>query len=495
MSDSEKTFTQAELNAAIQQAAVLSANADANNAQVIRARNDRMNGGGYDHADTLHNVFFDFGYPAELTFFNFWNMYRRFGMAKRVVNIFPEVTWITPPTIEANETFTRDLDLIIERLSLWQRVKGLDTRQRVGQYAGFFMRVKDGKKTSDPMEGKLNGSNALVDIMPLYESQLKPLDHDTDVDSPRFGQPTTYQFHGGSVGTRNPRETSTITIHYTRIVIAAEGADNGGIYGISELEAPYNSLMDARKIIGAGGEGFYKNAAQSIIFELKDSASASQNIKTLAAFNENYDDFSRNRTRRAIWTPGLTPTVLQSDLANPKEFLMGAINDIAAASSVPATILIGQQTGRLASSEDSRAMLSAAQSRRVNWVTELIKDTLDWFITYGILPSAEYTVEWDDLLALSDTEKLANVGLMADANQKQFQSGGQPVYSSKEMRDASGYEPEVEPDLEDDEGDEGVKDDDKLIKDEGGFSQNKARPDCHCCGDEHRLDCHVCGIQ
>ncbi|MCK5666845.1 MAG: hypothetical protein KAI17_25325, partial [Thiotrichaceae bacterium] len=60
---------------------------------------------------------------------------------------------------------------IIDNLNLWQRMKGADTRQRVGRYAGIFMRVRDGLSPELPLESKLPGVGALVQMIPLYESQ------------------------------------------------------------------------------------------------------------------------------------------------------------------------------------------------------------------------------------------------------------------------------------------------------------------------------------
>ena len=55
---------------------------DAGDTAGIRKRIGALISGGYDFSDTLHNVFLDFGYPMQLKFSNFWNMYRRFGIAK-----------------------------------------------------------------------------------------------------------------------------------------------------------------------------------------------------------------------------------------------------------------------------------------------------------------------------------------------------------------------------------------------------------------------------
>ncbi|MCK5127699.1 MAG: DUF1073 domain-containing protein [candidate division Zixibacteria bacterium] len=405
-----------------------------------------MSGTNYT-GDTLHQIALDFGYPDQLSFQNFWNMYRRFGIAKNVVELKVDTGWMSPPKVEGSEQFNKDLEKVIESQNLWLRTKGLDTRQRVGRYAGMFMRVRDGKKPDQPIAGKLSGTASLVQMIPLYESQLEVVSTEQDPMADDFGLPTMYQFRGAAEGNRNKDDLSSFNIHPDRIVIAAEDADNGGIYGISALEAPYNSLMDLRKIIGAGGEGFYKNASKDVVFNLKEGASAKGNEALLDKFNEQYDDFVHNRARRAMWTPGMEAKTLDSSLANPKEYLFNALYDVAAAEKTPATIIIGQQTGRLASGEDSRSFLSTVGSRQENFQTELVMNHINWMIKFGILPFSEYTVEWDDLLASSDKEKLDNAKEMSTINKEQFGAGKGTVFESEEIREAAGFETEPDDDL------------------------------------------------
>lgn len=406
--------------------------------------------GGYDNADTMHNVYLDFGYPDSLSFSNFWNMYRRFGIAKNIIDLPVDAAWMTAPVVEGkNELFNKQLEELVKRLKLWHRVKGLDTRQRVGRYAGMFMRIKDGEMPDKPIKGKLAGPSNLVEMIPLYENQLKVLETNNDLTSVDYGKPKMYQFSSGAVGNRNENAQDSFSIHPSRLIMAAEGADDGSIYGVPILEAAYNSLMDLRKIIGAGGEGFYKNASQTIVFELKDLASANVNKELLDSFNEIYDDFQKDRSRRGLWTPGLDPKVLQSNMINPEQFFMSALNDVAAAVNIPSTILIGQQTGRLASNEDSRSFLSMVNSRRSNFISELVSDVIDWFIQYGVLPNSDYGVYWDDLMALSKTEKLDNARKMADINRENYQSGGQMVFAEEEIRVQAGFKGDEVPEVED----------------------------------------------
>lgn len=437
-------------------ASELLANSSGNTAADIRRQMAAVISGGYDGGDTLHNVYLDYGYPCQLKFSNFWNMYRRFGVAKNVIELPVDTGWMSNPIIEANEQFTKELDLLSNRVKLWTKLRGLDTRQRVGRYAGLFVRVRDNKKASEPLEGDLSGQAAVMELTPLYESQLEIIEHDNDPTSETFGQPKMIQYNQSLVGDRNEETNNTVQIHPSRIIFTSESADDGWIYGIPVLEPIYNSLMDLRKVIGGGAEGFYKNAAQSIVFDLVDPAKSAAYKDQLTKFNEQYDEFTQDRFRRSMWTPGMKANVLDSPLTDPKEFFNVALNDIAAGSQIPATILIGQQTGRLASDEDSQHFLSIVQSRREEYQTDLTMEVLTWLMDNGALPKSEIEITWDDLLARSDKEKLDNASKMAVVNKDQFLSGGASVFSEEEIREAGGYEPEELPDPGNEELDEEI---------------------------------------
>lgn len=443
----DKKYSSVEVNEFITNA-VQSALAANSVDQGMRQRIAQAISGGYDWSDTLHNIYLDYGYPFTLDFFKYWNMYRRFGVARRVVELYPDQTWSDDPIVVGNDgAFNRDLKKLNETLGLWRRLKGLDTRQRVGRYAGLFMRVRDGKKPNEAIDGKLSGLAALVDMIPLYESQLEVSTIQDDPQEDDFGMPTMYQFNGGTVGDRNEKSGASFQIHPSRIIIASEDSDNSGIYGISALESVYNSLMDLRKILGAGGEGFYKNAAQSIVMNLKDPEKAtSVTVKKLEKFNDEVDDFMRDRMRRSLWTLGMETDALQSNLVNPKDFAMNSLYDISAGSNIPVALLIGNQTGRLAGDQDTEGFLSQVQSRRLDFGTDIVKAAVNWMIKWGVLPSSTYETEWPDAMAPSDEKKLGNAESMSTINKTQFESGGNVPFTGEEIREAAGFEPVVDPD-------------------------------------------------
>lgn len=405
--------------------------------------------GQYDNADTMHHIYKDFGYPETITFENLWNMYRRFGVAKGVVDILVDLTWVDAPTIESdNEQFLNEFKQLVEEKYLWSRLKGLDKRQRVGRYAGLFVQIKDGKTPNMPV-GSLSGIKSIVKLVPLYEGQLEVMTTDTDPLSETYDEPTMYLYKSKGIGSRNEDSSQSFEIHPSRLIMAAEGADDGSIYGISSLECVYNDLMDLRKISGSGGEGYYQNTRNAPVFKADDEFSGEDNEEALA---EAIDEWLSKHRKRLV-LKGIEPKFPNIQLTDPKEFYQNTINNIAAGSGIPSAFLIGQQTGRLASDKDSRHLMTLAQSRRDNFLTLLVECFLDWCIEHAVLPMAEYEVCWGDLLTLSDDEKVEVVSKMSAINEKQFRSGGQPVFTEEEMRERAGYsiEPEDMPDETDPE--------------------------------------------
>jgi len=410
-------------------------------AQTIR---ESIVSGGYDNADTMHQIYEDFGYPNSIGFEGFWNMYRRFGLAKAVVDMLVDLTWVDAPTIKSeSKVFVGEFGDLVRNTHLWNRMKGLDRRQRVGRYAGMFIQIKDGKRPDKPV-GILNGISAIVKLVPLYEGQLEVQSAELDVMKPNYGEPTLYKFNGSGTGSRDEHKSNSFSIHPSRLLMAAEGADDGSIYGIPALESIYNDLMDVRKITGAGGEGYYQNTRNAPVFTADDDFSDPDDETELA---DAIDDWLSKHRKRLV-LKGIKPQYPNIQLTDPKEFYQNAINNIAAGSGIPSAFLIGQQTGRLASDKDYSHLMTIAQSRRDNFLAILIKSFVDWCILYKVLPMEEYEIKWGDLLTLSDFEKVEVVDKMASANEKQFRSGGQPVFSEEEMRERAGleFEPEDMPD-------------------------------------------------
>lgn len=412
----------------------------------------------FNTADTKHNTAWNsYGYKNELGFEDFYTMYNRFGIAHAVVDMPVDKCWQDHPCIvedkdEHDQTaWEKEFEVFCKRHRLWHRLKGLDWRQRLSRYAGLIMFVRDGKEMSEPLEGRFKPDD-LADIRPVVEFQLYPTVWDEDPTSIRYGQPIMYQFNEQELGDSNQHSGRSVQIHHTRVIVWAEGADDGTIYGRSALEPVFNSLVTLEKLIGAGGEGFWKNARAPMTLDINQDADLNSLAQMLGtgieglpdALNEQVEGFQRDMDQM-LALQGIEAKPLQVDLAQPKEFFEIALNDVAAGGnpSIPATILTGQQTGRLASDEDQSQWAQVNESRRENWLDMAIEDTIRRFMQLGFVkPLAEFYIEWPSLQEPSPKDKLERAKMMATTNKELAGTGLGIAFEVDEIRAMAGdYDP------------------------------------------------------
>lgn len=406
---------------------------------------------GHDpRADTKHDkAWLDYGYPDTLTFYMMWHMWRRHPIAKQVCQLPIDYCWIDHPKIlegdddSHNETaYEKAFSKMCKRLNLWARVKAGDLYQRPGRYSGLIMVVADGKDPSMPIE-KVS-VDKVINIKPAFEGQLEVTTVDENRQSPRFQQPETYQFREIDTGARSRWDKENTTIHWTRVITMAEGADDGGIYGISCLEPIFNALLDWTKIQGAGGEGFWRAAAQKFVLKAASDTGAQNptddELDTLADMLT--DMFSGLDSMPFLGNMDIQP--LDTNMPNPQYFTAHTEKSISAGSGYPSKIIFGSQTGVKAGDEDTGQMHKLMQSRRENYLTEEVMSVVDWFDKFTDLKKPEeVTVKWSDLTAPSMDKKIELVKGMVDANQKSIASGATAApFGLNELREALGYEPD-----------------------------------------------------
>jgi hypothetical protein len=197
--------------------------------------------------------------------------------------------------------------------------------------------------------------------------------------------------------------------------------------------------MDLRKISGSGGEGFYQNTRSAPVITTKDGFKAPSDKEGKAALEKEIDDFLGKWQKKFV-SQGLEFNYPNIKLDNPKEFADISWSNISAGSKLPSDEIRGTQTGVLAGDKNSKSTLRRMNSRRENFLNELVTDVIDWMILYRVLPASTFEIVWDDLLSSSDDEKLTLGDKMASINEKSFRAGLSAVFSEDEIREASGYE-------------------------------------------------------
>jgi len=396
----------------------------------------------------------DYGYPRQVTFDDLWSMYKRNGIGHAGVVRHIEKTWSSYPEIKESAephdptNWERGLNQMIRRLNLWNMMKGADERNRVGQYAGLILILRDNKRLDEPVDRVPGGFDGLARVIPAFESQLDPVRWDTDPASPDYGQPTMYYFQETQIGHRKDEAPGrSVQVHPDRVVIWAEGADDGSIYGKPALEAGYNDPVTMEKIAGAGGEGFWKTARAAMSLDIDKDANLQNLARMLGTdvdgipdkIEEVMTEFNSGADK-SLLLQGIEPKPMSVNLPDPKEFFSIALQSFAASVSIPIPILLGHQTGERASTEDANEWATTIMSRRESFVIPMIEHVMDRLMQFGVVPQSEIYVEWQDLNAPSLGEQLDNAKKMADIN-KANQGMGVEVYTTDEMREQTDHEP------------------------------------------------------
>jgi hypothetical protein len=373
----------------------------------------------YGSRDTKHpKAWEDYGYKTELEFEDHYQMYRRFGIAKAGIKMPVNMCWKTFPTIMEGQEGDADarneptpwestIKSIFKSLKLMRKLKRVDEFQRVGHYGAFVVQVRgtgDQPDWGKPLD-KIR-ADQVVKFIPLYEVQLEPTEWDSNKKSERYGEPVMYQFQESKLNdsTVQDNRLRVVTVHHSRVIIFAEGADDESIYGVPANEAGFNDLITMEKIIGAGGEGFWKSAKMPTVYTNTNKDAPAPLPAEIDEMDAAIKDFAEG-VDKYLMTGGLDPKVLSSVMSDPKEPFSIALQSYSASIEVAGKLLVGSQEGKLASEEDARFTMSAMQSRREDFGTIMVQSCVDWMFVHGIINKSEYYVEWDDLLAPSDKDK------------------------------------------------------------------------------------------
>ncbi|WP_106478120.1 anti-CBASS protein Acb1 family protein [Phytohalomonas tamaricis] len=413
----------------------------------------------------------DYGYPDTLDFTNFYSMFQRNGIARAGVMRAVEKTWETDPwLVEGQEgddphsdwtPWEKAVQKVFRETHLFNRLNAADWRGRVGRYAALYLVFADGQHPDQPVS---NG-RALLKAQPIFESQLTVTSWITDPASPDYGMPAMYQFNQAALGNENPGAHESLQIHPDRIHIIAEGADDDSIYGMSALEPGFNDLLTIEKIIGAGGEGFWKAARGAWALEgetdaqkLADMFGVKQD-EVADRMNEVASDFASGMDKLLL-LGGMKASSLSFSVPTPKEFFDVAMQSFAASVSCPMPILIGQQISQRSSDENSQEWAQTIMSRRKRFIGPNLEQLVRKLMRFGVLPSIEnFYCAWGDLTEPSVSDKLANAKTMSEINKNTMGTGIEVPFQANEIRDAGGFD--ADPDLdndgigEDDNGEQG----------------------------------------
>lgn len=375
--------------------------------------------------DPRRSIDLECGYPDVITTEQYKKMYDREGIARRVVEIFPEETWAMNPKVVEDEAsdlteFEQAVVDLDKKHQLWSTLARADEMSGIGRYGLLLIGLDDGDDMKIPVEGvnddgtgKPSQERKLMYLRPLDESVVKIKDTEPNVNNPRFGQPRMYEIvlsgdiahRSGGVGEVQYTISQSLQVHWTRVLHIADNRKSSEVFGVPRMQSLYNRLYDIRKIAGGSGEMFWKGGFPGLSLEM-DANALPLNSTTKAEVRQEIADYS-NGLQRYMVTQGLSVKSLSPQVANPKFHIDVQIEQISIALGVPKRIFMGSEQAKLASVQDSKSWNKRLAKRQTNYVTPyMIRPFIDRLIQMGVLPQVEdYEIEWPDLDAPSDLDK------------------------------------------------------------------------------------------
>ncbi|WP_174804365.1 anti-CBASS protein Acb1 family protein [Martelella limonii] len=414
--------------------------------------------GGVFNTNAKHNHYKDFGFPDQVTFTHTYAAYNRNGLARAAVNKTVEKTWQDQPFLlekerdgsqkgkTAETSLEKDIRQRFSDLRVWARLAEADRRGMVGRYCAVILRLADGQMFDKPVTMTNGGLEKLIEVIPAWEGQITVSEWDEDQSSESYGLPKMYQFTESAVGdSKNTNRTARqFLIHPDRVIVWSA---DGTLDARSALEPGFNDLVTLEKIIGAGGEGFWKNAKSAPVLEAQDNINIQAMAQAMGVkpdeiadkMSEQVEDWQKGFDQ-LLMLQGMQAKTLNVTLPSPEHFFLIALQSFAASNSIPLKILAGSQTGERASTEDADEWARTCMSRRANQTVPNIMLFVNRLERFGILPERDWFIDWTDLLDPSPNERLERIERMANVNDK-MHATSEWIFTPEEMRAEGGYEP------------------------------------------------------
>lgn len=402
-----------------------------------------------------------YGYKENLCFADFYRLFERGGIAHGAVMTLNEHCFSSDPEIiegdeedraEAPTAWEKQFKKLAKRLKLFEKLRDADMRRLVGRYSGILLQFRDSKAWDMPV-GKASEAQ-LLSIIPAWEGQLRVASWYDDPLAANFGKPKEFYYQENAVDNSTTGEPGRmVTIHPDRVVVMGDIRN-----GIPFLLAGYNDCTNMEKILGGSGESFLKNASRQLAInfdrEVQLDAIARAHGVAVGALQEVFNEVTVGMSKgldQTIITQGATVSPLVANVPDPLPAFDISLQSFCASIRIPSKIIVGNQTGERASTEDQKTFNKRCQGRRVSVLSSDIETLIDHLMRLGVLLTVEFSVCWDDLTEASKDEKMSIVLKMADCNSKMLASG-QPIFTSEEMREVGGYDNDTElpplPDIE-----------------------------------------------
>jgi hypothetical protein len=373
------------------------------------------------------------GYPDEVTLDLINDLYKREGVAQRVVHVYPVETWKTSPDIyETDELIATDFEeqvnKLVEQFNIWSILERADKMSGIGNFGVILLGVSDGRKLHKPVQGIVDDTEGAVleartakPLRLLYlrvfdQTQVRILDMEKDASSPRYGRPTKY-----GITMTNPAESlvspvssqKETEVHWSRIIHLADNRQSSEIVGVPRLEPAYNRVIDLLKVLGGSSEMFWKGGFPGLSFQVQPGLGDIDFDPD--AFRDQIDQYAKG-LQRYLRVVGIEVKSLAPQVADPTAQVHAGLDQLCITINCPKRIFLGTESAHLASTQDQKTWSDRINGRRTQYaVPYIIRPFFRRLIQMGVIPFVEdFKVDWvdaeevDPLVRAQAFEKIVN---------------------------------------------------------------------------------------
>ena len=264
------------------------------------------------------DIYVALGYLKTLDFSHYYARYKRQGVAKRIIIAMPNACWINTPKIietQGKETVFEDTWTELQReLKLYAYLRRVDKLAGIGRYGVLFMGFSDTTETSGLSHEVVKSNTIRLMYIRAFTEQNARVDRwDNDATSSNYGKPLTYKLQLRAEG-----RTSSITVHYSRIIHVTEDLAESEVYGEPVLESIYNYLQDLELVSGSAGEMWWRGAFPGLAFNI--DADAEVGKPALASMKTEIDTYIHG-LQRFLRLQGVEVKNLAPKVADPSKHI------------------------------------------------------------------------------------------------------------------------------------------------------------------------------
>ena len=338
------------------------------------------------------------GYDDSLTINQYWNLYARADIAKAVVDKPPKATWKNDVTVHAadarpdadDDSIREDFEELKRKQGILRDIQRADIVSRIGRHGVMVLGVNDGRSLEQP----LGEATELKYVTPMSERRIQDFALGENPTSERYNQPVMWQL--------DFEDEEAKPVHWTRVIHIAEQKREHAIYQIPPLQPIYNRIMDWQKVIGGASEMFWRGADRKVVANLDPDAGKLQDEEEL----ETQVEEMRHGLRDTVYARGLSLDSIDGEDVDPRGVKEVILDAIASETGIPKRILVGSESGELASTQDRANFYGNIEDRRRNHAgPEILHPFVDRLQRAGIITEGDFAIHWPELFVLDEMER------------------------------------------------------------------------------------------